>query len=123
LQFKGVDVELDMLLVSLAFLGKIILLKIIMIKGIAYLFGAISTIFRYVAFPYVHLFCGKEEGKALVKKPLPLTLLFASPYLFIVFFGYYSFYSNIGTFAVLGSDAYAYTLVPALMIWFGNPPT
>ena len=90
--------------------------------GIVYLFGAISTIFRYVIFPYIHLFCGKTEGNALVNKPSHLTILFATPYLFIVFFSYYSFYSNIGTYAVLGSDGYAYTLIPALMIWFGNEP-
>lgn len=92
------------------------------ILGIMYLFGAISTIFRYVIFPYIYLFAGKKQGNALISKPFHLTILFASPYLFIVFFSYYSFYSNIGAYAVLGSDAFAYTLIPALMIWFGNEP-
>ena len=89
-------------------------------KGILYLFGAISTVFRYVVFPYVYIFCGKEDGKALVKNPFRLSILFASPYMFIILFGYYSFYSNLGAFAILGSDCYSYTLVPALMIWFGK---
>ena len=84
------------------------------------MFGAISTIFRYVVFPYVHLFCDKQSGDPLVKKPLKLTLLFASPYLFIMIIGYYSFSSNIGTYALLGSDVYSYLIVPALIIFFGK---
>jgi Ca2+/Na+ antiporter len=95
------------------------LIKFIL-KVVLYLFGAISTIFRYVIFPYIYIFCGKTDGHALVKKPFHLTLLFSCPYLFIVFFGYYNYNSSIGIYTVLGSDAYSYTLVPALMIWFGN---
>lgn len=85
-----------------------------------YMFGAISTIFRYVVFPYVQLFCDKKSGDPLVKKPLNLTILFASPYLFIMIIGFYCFDSNIGTFAILGSDIYAYLVVPALTIFFGK---
>jgi len=84
------------------------------------MFGAISTIFRYVVIPYCHLFCGKKSGDALVDQPFNLTLLYSSPYLFIIFFGYYCFDSNIGIYAIVGSDAYSYLIIPALVIFFGR---
>lgn len=89
---------------------------------ITYLFGAISTVYRYVGFPYIHIFCQKTEKTAVFKKSLFVTLWFSSPYLFIVASGYYFFNSNIGGYCILGSEIYSYTLIPVLIVFFGKAP-
>jgi len=98
------------------------ILALLTLVVITYLFGAISTVYRYVGFPYIHIFCGKKERESVLTKSLFVTLWFSTPYLFIVASGYYLFDSNIGGYTVLGSEVYSYMLIPTLIVFFGKPP-